>query len=405
MPDSDQAEMSTSITIVGGVYHESCIWPTWDQIYGSGGRAAAAISGHVDRVLLRAYYHPGAAQRFMENVRLYGFSFDPVDIDQAISFEYIHSLSVPSIQPTPSRIRTQSPIVVSDDVVLRFGMMEGSARVTADRCVYDPQSAFSPERFDQNGSKAAHLAIVANRGEILSLTNTSDPDIAAELLLKSGVEVIVVKSGVDGAFIYDGSGKDHVPAYRTNNVFTIGTGDVFAAMFAAHWGVHGKSPKEAADLASRGVAAYVDTMTLPVPPAHELIRTTRPTAVGVGGLVYLAGPFFTLGQRWLIDESRRCLREMGLKVFSPVHDVGPGKAEEVAQPDLDALSKCDVVFGILDGLDSGTLFEIGYARAEKKPVYALAQAVSEEDLKMVVGSKCNVFDDFVTALHRLSWRT
>jgi nucleoside 2-deoxyribosyltransferase len=92
-------------------------------------------------------------------------------------------------------------------------------------------------------------------------------------------------------------------------------------------------------------------------------------------------------------------------VFSPVHEIGHGSASVVAPADLAALDECDVVFAILDGLDSGTLFEIGYARALNKPVYALAQSISEEDLKMVVGSGCRVFEDFVTALHCVAWRT
>jgi nucleoside 2-deoxyribosyltransferase len=94
-----------------------------------------------------------------------------------------------------------------------------------------------------------------------------------------------------------------------------------------------------------------------------------------------------------------------MDVFSPVHDVGPGPAEQIAPADLAELDRCDAVFAILDGLDSGTLFEVGYARAHGKPVYALAQTVTEEDLKMVTGSGCTVFDDFVTALHHLAWRT
>jgi nucleoside 2-deoxyribosyltransferase len=85
--------------------------------------------------------------------------------------------------------------------------------------------------------------------------------------------------------------------------------------------------------------------------------------------------------------------------------VGAGPASQVAPADLAALEACDAVFAILDGTDSGTLFEVGYARARNKPVYALAQTVSEEDLKMVRGSGCHVFDDFVTALHHTAWRT
>ncbi|MGZ3459902.1 MAG: nucleoside 2-deoxyribosyltransferase, partial [Archangium sp.] len=116
-------------------------------------------------------------------------------------------------------------------------------------------------------------------------------------------------------------------------------------------------------------------------------------------------PFFTLGQRWLVDEAWRSLGELGLEVFSPVHDVGAGPADQVAPADLAALDACDAVFAILDGTDSGTLFEVGYARARGKPVYALAQTVADEDLKMVQGSNCRIFDDFVTALHHTAWRT
>jgi nucleoside 2-deoxyribosyltransferase len=111
-----------------------------------------------------------------------------------------------------------------------------------------------------------------------------------------------------------------------------------------------------------------------------------------------------MSERWLVDEARRGLAELGMDVFSPVHDVGPGPAELVTPADLDALQRCDVVFAILDGLDSGTVFEVGFARALGKPVYAFAQTVSDEDLKMLAGSDCRIFDDFVTALHHTAWR-
>jgi hypothetical protein len=174
-------------------------------------------------------------------------------------------------------------------------------------------------------------------------------------------------------------------------------------MFAARWGVHRDNPVDAAEIASLAVAAYANTMGLPIPAVEDLRARAAPVG-SRGGLAYLAGPFFTLGQRWLIDEARRGLQELGLKVFSPVHDVGRGEAQMVAPADIAALEQCDVVFAILDGLDSGTLFEVGYARAKGKSVYALAQAVSIEDLKMIEGSDCRVYDDFVTALHHTAWR-
>jgi nucleoside 2-deoxyribosyltransferase len=158
-------------------------------------------------------------------------------------------------------------------------------------------------------------------------------------------------------------------------------------------------------IASKAVAAYVESMALPSPDVETLSRTSRKPASTSRTRIYIASPFFSLGQRWVVDEARRCLLEFGLDVFSPIHDVGSGPGDEVAPSDLKALRECDAVFAILDGNDTGTLFELGYAKALGIPVYALAQAVSEEDLKMVSGSGCRVFDDFVTALHHLAWRT
>ena len=141
-----------------------------------------------------------------------------------------------------------------------------------------------------------------------------------------------------------------------------------------------------------------------MPPIEDLLRREAVDTIATSSEVYLASPFFTVGQRWLVDEARRGLADLGLKVFSPLHEIGPGPAHVVAPADIAALKKCDIVFAILDGLDSGTIFEVGYARALKKPVYALAQNVSTEDLKMIEGSGCRVYHDLVTALHHAAWR-
>lgn len=395
----------SEISVVGGVYHEHCIWPVWDQIFGSGGRAATALVSHVDKVTLHTYAHPDVETEFKTAATLYRFDVVITAARAGISFEYVHCMSTPVIRPALARIHAHEPIEVSADAVLRFGMLEGSGRVNAKWCVYDPQSAFHPEPFWDNGSQAEHLAIVANRSEITALAGDSNPKTAAATLLRRGAEVVVVKSGPAGAYVYTADGAEaHIPAYRSEMVWTIGSGDVFAAIFAAQWAVHRVGPATAAELASRAVSLYAETMGLPAVPAQELSEAQRTPSSTVSGKVYLASPFFNLGQRWLVDEARRCLAELGLDVFSPVHDVGRGPAREVGPKDIEALNSCDRVLAILDGLDAGTVFEVGYARAKGIPVYALAQAVNEEDLKMVVGSDCNMFFDFVTALHHTAWK-
>lgn len=393
----------TSLAVAGGLYQERCIWPEWNRVFGSGGRAAAAVVGHAPEISLFTYASTEFRDAFQSQADADSVVFSPTLVDTAVAFDYVHCLSTPTITPKQSLIPQYPPLMVSGDVVLRFGMMEGSAKVDADRCVYDPQSAFAPEPFAKNGSGANTLAIVANRNEVLALGGGTNPVEAAEQLVRQGAHVVIVKSGVDGAFVVDADGTAHVPPHRTERVWTIGSGDVFAAIFAARWGLHRDSPIDAARIASLAVASYASSMGLPV-PAVEALRTRSAPIAQVNGLVYLAGPFFTVAQRWLIDEARRCLQDLGLKVFSPVHDVGHGDAYEVAPADITALDQCDVVFAILDGLDSGTLFEVGYARAKAKSVYALAQSVASEDLKMLEGTGCRVYDDFVTALHHAAWR-
>ena len=392
------------LLIAGGVYREKCVWPAWNQVYGSAGRASCAVAAGVEEIELHTYASSETVNLFQPLADLDGIKLVATETEQNISFEYIHSLSPPIIRPSTTIIKRENPIEVSGDTVLRFGILEGSARVSARTCVYDPQSAFRPEPFGENGSRADRLAIVANRKEIVALAGGGKQPIpAAQSLLQENVEVVVIKQGVGGASVVTKAGVILIPAFQTKNIFTVGSGDVFAAVFASSWAIDGLTPEKAAWHASRAVAEYVESMAFPIPPADSL--AILPEAIAKPGMVYLAGPFFSLGQRWLVDEVRRCLLELGMKVFSPIHDIGSGPAEQVGPADIEALNQCDLVFALLDGMDSGTLFEVGWARAKNKPVYGLAQSASEEDLKMVNGSGCKVFEDFVTALHHAAWRT
>ena len=395
----------TTLTIAGGVYHERCIWPEWDQIYGSAGRAAAAVTEHVNTVRLVSCIRPDTRDLFLPYASAYGIELNSTPSTQTVSFEYFHSLSTPVIRPAPALIVRQPELIVEDKAVLRFGMMETTVRVKAERCVYDPQSVLAPQQFHRNGSTSQQLALVGNTAEICALaTNTIPIDAAKQLISDGYAHLVVIKSGPEGAVVIQKNRQDLIPAFQSEFVWTIGTGDVFAGMFAARWGVHEDDPRDAAYLASKAVATYVNTMSLPI-PSFDVLRETNLREVNLQkGRVYLAAPFFCIGQRWIVDEARRCLADFGMEVFSPIHDVGSGPPEVIAPADLEALKGADVVFALLDGLDPGTLFEVGYARARNIPVYALAQAVSANDLKMFSGSGCNLFSDLVTALHHLAWR-
>jgi len=93
---------------------------------------------------------------------------------------------------------------------------------------------------------------------------------------------------------------------------------------------------------------------------------------------------------------------LGVEVFSPFHDVGLGGAD-VAQRDLEGLKQCRAVFAVLNGNDPGTVFEIGFARANGMPVTVYAERNSQSDLTMFEGTGCRVCADYTTALYSAIW--
>lgn len=391
-------------TIVGGTYVERCIEPLWDEVFGSAGRAAMALSAVVPDLKLCSFRSPELRSRLDNLSFITGVAIDGPEKGAPIEFDYMHSLAVPLISPRPDAIAQLGTLEVEDDLVLRFGMLEGDARVKARRAVYDPQSAFEPQAFESNGSTADELALVVNRFEGRKLTGKSDPhEIVDALITDCGADVVVLKMGGRGALVGHGSERNVVPAYRSDHVWKIGSGDVFSAAFLKFWAADNLSPAEAADLASRSVSIYAATRSLPIPNREQLEAGSFDPVVPGQGRVYLAAPFFNLGEIWMVEEARKCLLDMGVEVFSPLHDVGRGPADEVAKADLEGLDQCDVVFAILNGGDAGTIFEIGYAVAKNIPVVALAQNVRPEDLKMSQGSGCKNVDDFVTAIYHAVW--
>lgn len=389
-----------AITIAGGVYLERCLTPSRSALLGSGGRAAAALSSLSDRVILHSF-HP--AERILDAqyaLGAYGvetlFHASPA----VVRFEYLHPMSSPRISPVP--LPVAGTVNVEGEVVLRFGCLEGDFRISGRRAVFDPQSGSAPASFSSNGSKAETLALVLNRGEATLLSGEDDPTRAAAALAQSdGADVIVIKMGAAGALVVDAGRQQQVPAYRSNAVDKIGSGDVFSAAFAHFWGERGQDAAVAADLASRYTAGYVEDRLLPLPAAASEKSPIKPPTKRPK--VYLGGPFFTTSQLWMIEEARSGLLSLGADVFSPMHDVGFGPDDIVARKDLAGLDACDVMLALLSDPDPGTLFEVGHARATGKPVVALVECPRKQDPTMLVGTNCEVVDDLATALYRVVW--
>jgi nucleoside 2-deoxyribosyltransferase len=402
------------IHIVGGSYVEVCVDPPWQQIYGSGLRAAVAVKELAGDVELTTYCGDNERNDVEYAATLAEVKIDIGSAPKTITFYYYHGLSEPQIRPTLHLISKVTPRVVRAQHILRFGFLEADAIVHGERVVYDPQSAYAPRPFHENGSTAVTLAVVANLREARLLTGHNDAasDIQAlgrAVLEREGAEVVVIKRGSVGATIVTDADVVDVPAYRTKSVWPIGSGDVFAAVFAHYWTSGTLEAKEAAAAASLATAYYCENRLLPIPSDLSSIFSPTPIISGPDNFpskpkqVYLAGPFFTTAQRWMIEESRQQLLGQMLKVFSPYHNVGHGPASKVVPADIKALDESDIVFALADGLDSGTIFEIGYARAKGKPVIVFVQRESEGDLKMLEGTGCEIVDDFASAIYRATW--
>lgn len=390
------------LTVIGGTYKERCVDPFWDELWGSALRGAAALSNFVSPIQLFSCIG--------ENDLLYAegqcsiFNIEPnyTVIESTVSFDYFHPLTKPLILNAPDNNLHFSDI--TSENILMYGQIEGKIKVKGKYVVYDPQSWIS---FKETKSEADHLALVLNRHEALHLSGMSEQtdlkEIGNYLCKTEGAEVVVIKNSTKGAIVIEGTESWIIPLYETQSVWPIGSGDIFSAVFAFKWAVQ-KLPSNIAALeASRYTAHYCQTKSIPLPAVPLTFNEIMPSKSTKK--VYLASPFFTTSERWLLEDIRSKLIEYGANVFSPLHDVGSFQSDPfiIASKDLEGLVDADTILAIGSGLDAGTMFEIGYARALNKKVVVLAQNVCKEDLVMLIGSNCEVTNDLSTAIYKSIW--
>lgn len=396
------------LNIIGGSYMENCIDPSSNELYGSGLRAAAALSNKGFNISFYSCISKEYQWLAEQKGKTFGYQCTYLTIPLTIEFDYYHPLSFPYRVNYEEDLPIQKIIVDREGDFLYYGMLEAVAIVNGNYVVYDPQNQ---KRFKDTGSTAKHLAIILNKKEALFFSKTKNEDLHAvgcELLESENADVIVIKNGADGALVFDKEGIHTVPVFQTSRVWPIGSGDVFSAVFSWQWIMQKKSPHESALYASMMTAHYCESKHLPVVEPSKLLSSLEVKKKVKS--IYLAGPFFTMAERWLINELRDVLIDFGNNVFSPYHDVGivdasniNSESKAIAEKDLDGLINCDVVLAVISGLDAGTLFEIGYAKANDKKVVVLSQNVNSNDLTMLIGTECEITDDFTTAVYKASW--
>ena len=391
--------------ILGGSYRETCEVPQSDLVAGSGLRAAGAVAAAGTPTL-----HTAVDDALQVDVEMVAgglrVGLDCVERDQAVGFRYFTPMSNPTIDGPGA---AADALRVEGDTVLAFGMVEAGERsVDCRKLVVDPQRPRDLTGLDLDRYRHDQLALVCNSNEIRALSGITDLARAADAARGSyDADVVVVKRGAVGAMIITDD-VTHVGPHPTTSVWPIGSGDVFAGAFAHCWG-GGADAFEAARAASAAAAWWCGTTapTVPAeildggPPQHSTVAAVE-LKMSSAPRVYLAGPFFNLPQRWLVELARDSLLGLGAEVFSPFHDVGPG-GDEVAPADLEGLGDCGAVLALTDGWDAGTLYECGWSSRADIPIIAFGANAQSEGAKMLVGDGAEMHSDFSTAVYRSIW--
>lgn len=383
--------------IIGGTYREVSMFPEKNVLFGSGLKAACAVSA-----ITKVEFFSAISKEDHAEAQAIASSFDIqatfVMRDAPIEFHYLTPLTTPRIYGLGQSTQLCSNTAEN---ALVFGLLESDPEVTARGIVYDPQRP-KGAKIDRSKLKCEKFAIVLNKHEAKEISNENNIEESAKKILKDYIaEVVVVKCGALGALVVDKSSVNWIGAHPSNSVWPIGSGDIFSAVFATSWLEQKKTPVESARLASLAVSEWTTTPDLlPISIPTTILQSKILSANSPK--IYLAGPFFNLGQNWLIETSKSALENLGAEVFSPLHNVGRG-GDEVAMADLEGLDNCNSVLALLDEYDTGTIFEVGYAQAKGIKVIGYSQNPSIDQLKMVRGSGIPVFSDFSTAVYQAIW--
>ena len=395
-PASEGLSGPPKVTVVGGTYRELCIDPCVKALRGSGLRAAALLSSLGHQTQLRTCIDPAAQDEITALADAFEINLVQHPRSDEVSFTYETPVS-------PARWRhPDNPVAlnVHEPRVVAFGMVDATWTIQADSVVLDPQHG-DPSAL-LAAIDASSVALVLNAHEARRITGL--PATQAGLALgELGVDVVVIKQGALGGLVFERGQRERYGPIPTTSTHNIGSGDAFTAGFASAWLQPGSSVAAAARLGSAVAAAHSMTH-VPQVTSEQLQSLPAPLPYPGGDVpcVYLAAPFFSTSQRMLLETARTALLDAGVRVFSPLHDIGVG-GDEVAAFDIDGLQSCHAVLALLDGEDPGTVFETGWATHAAIPVVGLAEHVEDHDWTMLRGTGAQLTSDLTSAIYLAAW--
>ncbi|WP_374172164.1 PfkB family carbohydrate kinase [Flavobacterium tructae] len=393
------------ITVVGGTYREIDYDDISIEIYGSGFRATKFLLENDCKAHFETVGNSNVIGYLNENKKVYnGFTFECKECDEIITFKYSFSLDQPTIFPHLLTIQKAEQINIKSENLIAFGMLETDFTLSGNKVVYDPQTPIKPKKFSEFG-KAEELVYIVNKNEASSIAFSEDIEEIKNYFFNSEqAKAFIIKNGPFGATLYLKDKEVKIPSYITNNVNKIGSGDIFTASFGYYWMMKGLSLEDSAIYASRSTAiycdkkVYVETSTLDVFNYPEFNNQAFSEKQ-----VYLASPFFSIAELILIDKIRSAFLSFGIKVFSPFHDIGLGEDAIIAKKDLEGIENSDIIFCVLDNLDSGTLIESGYSLAKGKKMIGYHRTCDDNKLLMLKPANIHFYQHLTTAIYQTIW--
>lgn len=396
------------ITVVGGTYREIDYDDVSVDIFGSGFRAVKFLLENKVAVNFITAANQEALYYLKENQKVYrNFTVNSNICKDLVTFKYSYALDDPSIFPQLLTIEKIPSIVVEQENIIAFGMLELDYKITGKKVIYDPQTSIRPNKFTEIGS-ADELIYIVNMNEAKSISSCDNiEDIVDYFFNRENALAFIIKNGPYGATLYSKEEEEEVsiPSYITTNVNKIGSGDIFTSSFGYYWINKGMTLKESAIAASKSTALYCDKKAYIDSTTYKEFKYEEFKYSNISEKqVYLASPFFSISELILIDKIRASFLSFGIKVFSPFHDIGLGDEIEIAKKDVEGIENSDIIFCILDNLDSGTLIEAGYSMAKGKKIIGYHKTCDENKLLMLKPADINFYQHLTTAIYQTIWK-
>lgn len=393
------------VSIIGGVYREINLENNSTEIFGSGLRCAKYFLENKEKIKFFTSGNLETIEHLSRYEKVYdNFEYKCTNFSNLLTFKYSFALDNPLIYPNPLKINTTKEIKVNDDNIVCFGMLESEFSINAKKAIYDPQTSVRPKRFSTFG-KADSLVYIVNSNESKVLSQSDDIEEIKKFFFNTeNAYALIIKNGPFGATLYYDNKEIKIPSYITNNVNKIGSGDIFTSSFAYYWLVKSNSIEHSVLKASKTTALFCDKEIMTDIDSFNGFEYQEHNAKELSNKqIYLASPFFSLSEIILVDKVRNSFIDFGVNIFSPFHDIGYGNNETIATKDLEAIEKSDIIFCLLDGLDSGTLIEAGFSMAKNKKIVGYHTTCDDSSLLMLKPAKLSSYKNLTTAIYQTIW--